>query len=102
MFEATSTRFIKAAFVVLFLGAALFVVTMNLFDPARAERMAMLEHDHARMTRLIEREARETERLERELEALQTGLEGWHETARREDGMILDGEVIFHFPRERE
>jgi len=98
MFEATSTRFIKAAFVTLLLGAALFVVTMNLFDPARAERMSMLERDHARMGRLIDRAARDNRRLEQELESLQTGLEGWHETARREDGMILDGEVIFHFP----
>lgn len=98
MFEATSTRILKAVFVTLFLGAALFIVAMNLFDPARAERLAMLERDHARMGTLIERAARDTARLEQELESLQTGLDGWHETARREDGMILDGEVIFHFP----
>jgi len=98
MFEAQSTRFIKALFLTLFLGVALGVVAMNLFDPARSQRFAMLERDHARMGTLIERAARENERLEQELDSLQTGLSGWHEVARREDGMILDGEVIFHFP----
>lgn len=98
MFEANSTRFIKALILTLCLGLCLGVVAMNLFDPARSARLTTLERDHARMAAVNARMARDNARLERELRSLEEGVAGWREVARREHGMILEGEVVFRFP----
>lgn len=98
MFEARSTRFLKALSLALFLGLALGVVAMNLFDPARTARLEMLERDHARMQRRIEREARDNTLREAELEGLKSGGHAWRDVARREGGLLLEGEVVFRFP----
>ncbi len=98
MFEATSTRFIKALFVVLLLGGGLGVVAMNVLDPERSARLELLEQDHARMQALLTHTERENRSLEAELRSLEEGVAGWYDVARRDHGMIRDGEVVFRFP----
>ncbi len=98
MFEATSTRFIRALLIALLLGVGLGVVAMNVLDPDRTARQEMLERDHARMRTLLGRTARDNRYLEAELRSLEEGVAGWHDVARREFGMIRDGEVVFRFP----
>jgi len=98
IFEATSTRLIKVIALALLIGVAVGILSMNLFDPNRSARLAMLERDHARMQTLIRRTELHNRDLERELRGLEEGLGAWYEVARREHGMVLEGEVIFRFP----
>lgn len=99
MFEATTTRFMKLLAVVLLLGMGLGIVALHLLNPTRNARLTMLERDHARMQTFIAREKRDNGVLEQELRSLQSGA-GWYDVARREHGMLLDGEVVFRFPVE--
>lgn len=41
---------------------------------------------------------RENERLTAELRGLEQGAAGWQNLARKEHGMLLDGEFVFRFP----
>ncbi|MCA9518708.1 MAG: septum formation initiator family protein [Myxococcales bacterium] len=99
MFEAPTTRFMKVLAVVLLLGMGLGIVALHLLNPSRSARLTMLERDHARMQTLVAREKRDNSVLEQELRSLEGGA-GWYDVARREHGMLLDGEVVFRFPVE--
>lgn len=98
MFEATSSIFLKRTALLLLLGCIVGVITARTVDPAREARREMLEQHHGRMETVNHELQRDNARLGTELSSLRTSGEGWKQVARREHGMILDGEVIFRFP----
>ncbi|MFT7582749.1 MAG: cell division protein FtsB [Myxococcota bacterium] len=98
LFEAKSTVLIRRLAIVLLLGVAVGMVTMNLFDPARSARLTMLQRHHSRLHNLNSRIERDNTRLMQELNSLESGVVGWQNVARKEHGMLLEGEVVFRFP----
>ncbi len=98
MFEAPSTIAIRRLLITLLFGAVAGMLTLHAVSPARSARLEMLERQHLRLKGLVARIEEDNDRLEAELSALEEGLEGWRDVARREYRMVLPGEVVFRFP----
>lgn len=98
LFEATSTRILKRTLLGLLLLAALFIVASSALHPGRAERLSRLTTSSARLSSLMRETERHNERLTAELRGLEHGPEGWQALARKELGMLREGEFVFRFP----
>lgn len=98
LFEATSTRILKRLLLGLLLLAALLVVASSALHPGRAARLSLLQSSHARLTAMMREMERDNERLTAELRGLERGAAGWQALARKEYGMLLEGEYVFRFP----
>ncbi len=100
MFEATSTRILRRAAVVLLLLGAMAVVVLHLARGDRAERLARLERTEARLGGEVLRLKRQNRQLSDELELIEQSPLGWQEAARREQGLIMPDELVVRFPNE--
>lgn len=100
LFEATSTRFIRAALIGLLLVGALGVMAMHIIRSDRGPRLARLELTEARLDGEIARMKRINARLWQDLDLMENSTIGWQEAARREHGMVLPGELVIRFPAE--
>jgi cell division protein FtsB len=100
MFEATSTRILRRAAVVLLLLGAMAVVVLHLGRGDRAERLARLEKTEARLGGEVLRLKRQNRQLTEELDLIEHSPLGWQEAARREQGLIMPGELVVRFPVE--
>lgn len=100
LFEATSTRVIRAALLGLLLLGALGVMALHIVRSDRGERLARLEVTEARLDGEIARMRRVNTRLWQDLDLMENSAVGWQEAARREHGMVLPGELIIRFPAE--
>lgn len=89
---------LKRLFVGLFLLGALAFMAANLFHPGRGQRLARLSATKARMESTLLMLEHANERLMGELESLERGAQGWQNLARKEYGMLLEGEVVYRFP----
>lgn len=98
MFEARSTVFLRRLFLIVVFGSVTLTFTSGVWDPARTARLEILERDHERLSYMNQRMMKTNMRLEEELDALNTTHLGWEMVARREHGLLLEGEVIFRFP----
>ena len=98
MFEARSTAIIRRLLLIVVFGSVTLTFTSGVWDPARTARFEVLERDHERLSYMNQRLMRTNLRLEEELDALNTTRLGWEMVARREHGLLLEGEVIFRFP----
>lgn len=94
-----TTNALRRLLVLLLLGAATGVVVLHLVNPGRAARLEMLERHHQRLGTMMTRIDRDNQALAAELDGMERGLETWRSVARREYGMISDGEVVFRFPK---
>jgi cell division protein FtsB len=98
MFEAQSTLVARRVLIGLLFAGIIAILAFRVVDPARTARADMLERQLARLQTADGVMARDNERLLERLRGLETGPEGWKDLARRQHGMLSDGEVIFRFP----
>jgi cell division protein FtsB len=100
MFEATSTRILRRAAVVLLLLGALGLVVWHLGRGDRTERLARLEQTEARLGGELLRLKRQNQQLADELALIERSPLGWQAAARREAGLVMPDEVVIRFPNE--
>ena len=98
MSESVVARFLRRMFVAILLGAVASVMLLHGLDGARGARLEMLQRHHDRLSSVNNRISRDNGRLADELHSLEEGVAGWRDVARREHGMLREGEVVFRFP----
>jgi len=82
----------------LFLLAALGFVAANVLHPGRAQRLRVLDASESRLESMMLALENDNERLMGELRRLERGAQGWQALARKEYGMLLEGEYVYRFP----
>jgi len=101
LFRAPRAGLVRRLLVALFLLCALTVVAANVFQPGRPQRLRLLHATEARLESMTLTLEQQNDRLLGELERLERGAEGWQALARKEYGMLLDGELVYRFPPAR-
>ncbi len=82
----------------LFLLGALTVMAINVLNPSRAQRLRVIGASEDRLESMIVALEHDNERLMGELQRLERGAQGWQSLARKEYGMLLEGEYVYRFP----
>lgn len=98
MFEARSTIILRRVLVTLLIGGVMATVTARLFDPERTARREMLARQLSALSTTNLRLSQENRHLEQQLNLLERSTEGWKAAARKDQRMLLPGEVIIRFP----
>ncbi len=101
MFETGIARAIKSFVLLGLMGLVATSIVLHALNPAREVRLDMLERHHSHLAASVRQLARDNGDLRLQLTALESGKEGWRDVARREFGLISDGEVIYRFPADR-
>ena len=82
----------------LFLLSALTFMTLNALNPGRAQRLRIIGASEARLESMMLALEHDNDRLMAELQRLERGAQGWQSLARKEYGMLLEGEYVYRFP----
>jgi len=101
MFETGIARAIRSFVLLGLMGLVATSIAMHTLNPTRGARLDMLERHHSNLSASVERLERDNAELRQQLVTLESGAEGWRDVARREFGLIGDGEVIYRFPVDR-
>ena len=101
MFESTFARAFRGLVLLGLMGLVAASIMMHAFNPDRSARLDMLERHHSYLSASVKRLTEDNGDLRKQLTALESGADGWRDVARREFGLISDGEVVFRFPVER-
>jgi|GEM_PF-1619726 len=97
-FRAPRIGLLKIVLVGLFLLGALAFMAANVLHPGRAQRLRALSASEARLESMMLSLGRDNDRLMSELQRLERGAQGWQALARKEYGMLLEGEYVYRFP----
>ena len=98
MFEARSTIILRRVLIALLVGGVMATVTARLFDPERTARREMLTRQLSALHTTNLRLSQEYRHLEKQVALLERSTEGWKAAARKDQRMLLPGEVIIRFP----
>ena len=98
MFESSFARAFRGLVLLGLMGLVAASIIMHAVNPNRAARLDMLERHHSYLSASVKRLTEDNSDLRSQLTSLESGAEGWKEVARREFGLIADGEVVFRFP----
>jgi cell division protein FtsB len=96
--RAPRTGLMKRVLAALFLLGAMAFMAANLLHPGRSQRLERLASTRARLESTMLALEHANERLLGERQGLARGAQGWQNLARKEYGMLLDGELIYRFP----
>ena len=97
-FRAPRASFWTLLGVSLFLLSALTFMAINVLNPSRAQRLRLISSSEARLESMMLALEHDNERLMTELQRLERGAQGWQSLARKEYGMLLEGEYVYRFP----
>jgi len=97
-FRAPPIGLLKVVLVGLFLLGALTFMAANVLHPGRAQRLRNISASGARLESMMLSLEHDNERLMSELHRLERGAQGWQSLARKEYGMLLEGEYVYRFP----
>lgn len=97
-FRAPRVGVLKVVLVGLFLLGALSFMAANVLHPGRAQRLRNLSASEARLESMMLSLEHDNDRLMSELHRLERGAQGWQSLARKEYGMLLEGEYVYRFP----
>lgn len=98
MFETATARALRGLSILLILGLVAGVLAIHVLDGSTEARRALLEREHLHLRARVHDLARDNAREAAELSRLEMGVEGWRDVARRDLGMVREGEVVYRFP----
>ena len=97
-FRAPRVGALKVVLISLFMLGALGFMAANVLHPGRAQRLRKLGASEARLESMMLSLEHDNDRLMSELHRLERGAQGWQALARKEYGMLLEGEYVYRFP----
>lgn len=97
-FRAPRASWLTIVGVGLFLLSALTFMAINVLNPGRAQRLRIIGNSEARLESMMLALQHDNDRLVNELQRLERGAQGWQSLARKEYGMLLEGEYVYRFP----